>query len=735
MTKLLVSVGGDVSIAAPSIAGPSIAAHGKETLGGACLLFKAVALIGFLFPSWALAQTDIWLGGAGSWGDASKWSAGVPTAASNVLIDHGNGPASVTLTGGFSCNNLTLDSDASLTISGQPGFSFLNINGASIANAGNIVIDDTNGDAWIAIAAGQSTALNGGGTVTMNDTTGAAAALIEGGGRSTLTNVNNTIQGSGQLGFGNGLALVNQSGGVVNANQAGRVLYVNPLIGVTNQGLMEANSGGSLDFVLGLTVNNAGGTISSNGSGSTVLLIDVTQGGTLKTTGGGVMQGENTLDGATHGALNNQATFAVPANHFTGLIGTINNTGTFVLDDTSGDSSLTLGTGENVTLTGGGTVTLNDTTGAVAAFISGGAGSTLTNVNNAIQGSGQIGQAGGLKLINQKSGVVNANQPGRALYINANGGVINQGLMEATNGTVLNLSAVVTNTHTIQTKGTGSQVLVPLSIKNTGMFIVGSGTLFQITGTFSNFLGTTLTAGTYSVSGTLQFNGANIVNDAAHITLTGTTSAIIDQSSNDALRNFAAITSKGSLTLTTAKSLTTPAGLSSAGRLTVGAGTKLNVTGSYTQTAGSATVDGTLTAPSGTSIQAGNVFGRGTIAGTVVSGGSFTAGDSSMHTGKLSPSTYTQNSAGSLNIAVGGLIVGKQYGQLAVANGASLNGTLNLTLLNGFVPTVGEMFTILTCSVCTGQFATVNGLSINSSEHFAITYNPANVMLTVDSGP
>jgi hypothetical protein len=686
-----------------------------------------------LSPIQAVGQSDIWLGGAGNWSDASKWSAGVPTATSNVVIDNGNGVASaVTVDGGFVCNNLTIDADDSLTI---PSGSTLTINGTSITNKGKINVTDNPFPAALSIAASQNVTLSGGGTVTLNDTSGAAAAIIEGGGGATLTNVNNTIQGSGQLGFGSGLALVNQASGVVNANQAGRVLYVNPVAGLTNQGLMEAASGGSLNFSQGLTVNNSGGTISSSGSGSTVLLIDVTQGGTLTTSGGGVMQGEGTLDGATHGAVNNQGTFAVPGGHSTSLTGTINNTGTIVLDDSSGDSSLSVAAGQNVMLTGGGMVMLNDTTGAVAAFISGGAGSTLTNVNNMIQGSGQIGQVGGLVLLNQKSGVVNANQAGRALYINANGGVTNQGLMEATNTSVLNLSAVVSNSHTIQTKGSGSQVLVPGTIKNTGTFMVGSGTLFNINGTFTNFSGTTLTGGSYSVSGTLQFNGANIVNAAAHITLTGTASAIIDQSSNDGMRNLAAITAKGSLTLHSGKTLATPAGLSSAGKLTVGAGTNLKVTGSYTQTSGTTTVDGTLTAPSGTAIQAGNVFGKGTIASAVVSSGSFTAGDSPTKTGKLSPSTYTQNASGSLNIAIGGLTAGTQYGQLAMANGASLNGTLNVTLINNFIPAIGNTFTILTGSAVSGTFATVNGLSINGSEHFTISYKATNVTLTVASGP
>src|SRR6202521_763476 len=702
-------------------------------LGRKTTVRVAVLLAACLTPILAFAQRDNWLGGAGNWSDASKWSVGVPTASSNVFIDNGNGAASaVTVDGGFACNNLTIDADDTLTITSG---NRLDIFGTSITNKGKINVTDNPFPATLGVAAGQSVTLTGGGTVTLTDASQQAAALIVGGAGSTLTNVNNTIQGSGQIGQAGGLVFVNQAGGLINGNQAGHAIVLDPPGGTTNLGLMEATSGGELVLAQGLPVNNAGGTISFSGSGSTILLINVTQGGTLKTSGGGVMQGEGTLDGATHGAVNNQGTFSVPGGHATTLKGTINNTGTFVVDDSAGVATLGVAAGQNVTLTGGGTVTLTDTTQTAAALIVGGVGSTLTNVNNTIQGSGQIGQVGGLVLVNQKSGVVNANQAGHGLLINANGGVTNQGLMEATNTSVLNLSAVVSNSHTIQKKGSGSQVLVPGTIKNTGNFMVGTGTLFQITGTFTNFSGTTLTGGTYTVAGTLQFNGANIVNDAAHITLASATSAIVDQAANDGLRGFNAITSKGSLTLQSGKTLVTPANLSSAGKLTVGAGTNLKVTGSYTQTAGSTTVDGTLTAPSGTTIQAGNVFGKGTIASTVVSSGSFVAGDSPTKTGKLSPSTYTQNASGSLNIAIGGLTAGKQYGQLAVANGASLNGTLNVTLINNFIPTIGNTFTILTGSAVSGTFATVNGLSINSGEHFTISYKPTNVTLTVASGP
>jgi hypothetical protein len=690
----------------------------QETWCRLAWLVIALFLTVSLFSMPASAQTDNWLGGTGNWSDPSKWSAGVPTATSNVFIDNGNGQASVvTVDGGFQCNNLTIDADDTLTIQGGAA---LVINGSAIANRGKINVTTAfsggNAPAALTIAAGKSVQLAGLGVVTLIDVAHQAAALINGGAGATLTNANNLIQGSGQIGQAGGLALVNQSAGVINANQSGFGLLLDMPAGGANQGLIEATGGGSLMFSQGITVNNAGGTITASGAGSVVLLEDVTQGGTLTTSGGGLIQAQAaTLDGVTHGTLNNQGTFALVSGDLnTVLIGTINNTGTFVLDDTNGPTGFHIADGQNVTLTGGGTISLNDVTQQIAALISGGPGSTLTNVNNLIQGSGQIGQAGGLILVNQKKGVINANQAGHSLFIDPNGGATNQGLIESTKGSTL---------------------IFTTPVSNSGTFTVAKKSLFQITNTFTNFSGTTLTGGTYKVSGTLQFLAANITTNAANITLTGAASAILDLNKNDALRSLSSTTNKGSLSLTSGRNLTTPGAYTNAGKLIAGKGTKFTATNSYTQTAGTTTADGTVIASSGATIQAGKVFGKGTIASTMTSSGSVTAGDSPAKPGILSPSTYTQNSNGSLNIPISGTTLGTQYGQLAVANGASLNGTLNISLINNFVPAIGDTFTVLTASAVTGTFATVNGLSINGSEHFAITYNPTNVTLTVESGP
>jgi len=64
----------------------------------------------------------------------------------------------------------------------------------------------------------------------------------------------------------------------------------------------------------------------------------------------------------------------------------------------------------------------------------------------------------------------------------------------------------------------------------------------------------------------------------------------------------------------------------------------------------------------------------------------------------------------------------------------SLNGTLNLSLINGFVPTVGTTFEILNAGSLSGTFSTVNGTHINGSEHLVVTCDTTDCDVTVASG-
>src|SRR5258708_39328712 len=109
------------------------------------ILQVAVWLAACLTPILAFAQSDIWLGGAGNWSNASKWSTGmVPTGSNNVFIDNGKAGASpVALDINGSAANLSIDSDDSLSFNNGFSFSIGNSSGGTINNAGHLNINST----------------------------------------------------------------------------------------------------------------------------------------------------------------------------------------------------------------------------------------------------------------------------------------------------------------------------------------------------------------------------------------------------------------------------------------------------------------------------------------------------------------------------------------------------------------------------------------------------------------
>jgi hypothetical protein len=136
-------------------------------------------------------------------------------------------------------------------------------------------------------------------------------------------------------------------------------------------------------------------------------------------------------------------------------------------------------------------------------------------------------------------------------------------------------------------------------------------------------------------------------------------------------------------------------------------------------------------------LQAGSLFGKGTIDGALINGAAMstatiTPGDSLKATGTLTDKgTYTQDSTGVLDISIE---TPTQYDQLNPTT-ANLSGTLNINLPTGAGQiAVGDKFKIMNFTSKTGTFSTVNGLAINSTEHFTITYEATDVLLTVVSG-
>jgi len=482
------------------------------------------------------AQTSWDFSGEGAFTTPGNWSAGLPTGTTNTFITNGTNttPSVVDLSGSGNVQNFTLGGFDSLNIGLN---SSLYVSGSTVSNGGVINVNGGSGYSSFFWTNSSNVTLQGAGTVNLNTLSGGSDAyLLQAASNETLTNFNNTIQGSGVIG-NNGLTFVNQAGGTidangaVNANSSGGALALQGLTALTNAGLLEATGSGVLN-VNGVTINNAGGTITAS-SGGTVQLYSNTdiQGGTLTNSSStlGTTQGNVFLDGSTTaGAITLNGTYTAALNTGTYLLGTINNNNNILVNGGGGYNTELYADSTNVTLQGGGTVTLSTASGAGSAILmEGSADLTLTNVNNTIQGSGIIGD-NGLTLVNQAGGTINANVSGGALALQSLT-LTNAGLAEATGGGVLNINGItVDNSGGTITAGSGSTVQLYASADIQGGTLTNNGgTLgtianynaildgstngaITLNGTYTGALNSsTYLVGTVNNTGNIQLNGGS----------------------------------------------------------------------------------------------------------------------------------------------------------------------------------------------------------------------------------
>ena len=84
---------------------------------------------------------------------------------------------------------------------------------------------------------------------------------------------------------------------------------------------------------------------------------------------------------------------------------------------------------------------------------------------------------------------------------------------------------------------------------------------------------------------------------------------------------------------------------------------------------------------------------------------------------------YTQS--GALDIGLGGLTAGTQFGQLNATGTATLAGTFNVSSVSSYQPLPGNMYQVVNFASKTGNFNTYNGLQIGTTLLTA-TFLPAN---------
>ncbi len=423
-----------------------------------------------------------------------------------------------------------------------------------------------------------------------------------------LYNVDNTISGAGQLGVGQ-LTLINETQGVINANQKTALILNAGGNLILNTGLIEGTNTGGL--VIASAIDNAGGTISATGAKAVVSLSGGTiEGGTIKTATGGAIQtigGNGNLDGVTEGKVTLAGTLNITDNTVLTLEGVINNTGTIKLASVGNNTDIHLN-GENVTLEGGGKVTLTDLS---TNRIYGNSGLfTLINLNNIISGGGQLG-AGQMQFTN--GGTINAN---------------------GTAGLTVQLgSGLGTNSASGLIEGTGVGGLTFTSglIDNLGRIAALNGSFVTFTGASAdNEVNGVLTGGTWQAvsttkAATLSITGGAVTEDAATIMLSGAQSVF--QAGNGSAftpleQSLTTIDAGGKLEVLNARGYTTTLAIGDAGLLQLGGGTfkahALSIAaggsilgfGTFTNAVADA---GTIEAKGGTLTVTGAVTGAGAL--------------------------------------------------------------------------------------------------------------------------
>jgi hypothetical protein len=188
----------------------------------------------------------------------------------------------------------------------------------------------------------------------------------------------------------------------------------------------------------------------------------------------------------------------------------------------------------------------------------------------------------------------------------------------------------------------------------------------------------------------------------------------------------------GSLTLGPNGGTAVTGQFNNAGIVQIGSGSTLALDPGhdFNSTLGMVMVDGTLVSPGGVNILGGTLAGTGLIAGNVTNSGTFSPGDS---TGALTIfGDFKQTGSGTYLEQIGGDGNGL-FSQAFISGDAWLDGTLDIGLLNGFMPTLGDSFVFLTAADFDGRFDAINGLGIGNGLRFDLIRDVNDLRLVVEA--
>lgn len=544
---------------------------------------------------------------------------------------------------------------------------------------------------------------------------------------STLTITSSTVNGPGNLinQSGRTMTIANSTINAALANSAtlvwrGMSTQAGPL---TQTGIMRvqglsAFGHAQLTVVNGFTNNGTIDLFDSSGFSATLsvtngMLVNAA-GATINATPGGGR--------GLHVALDNYGTFNANAsvgmnrvgsahfNRVTGVIaiaggdvtmsqpGTIANSGTVAI--ASGRTWLTRGpfTHDGGSLSGAGVLYLHSAN--PASLIDQSVAVVSLNLSTlALQTDGASSNSSWTisgSTVNGPGRLINS--PGKTMTIA--GGTINAELVNQ--AAVTCRGPITVNGPLIQT---GTMLLQGLSLNGHCTLTVPNG--------FTNN-GTIEMTGLNGFGATLSATGGPLVNAPGRF-INVLTGALGPRTLTATLENHGTLTLNHALTMNrgSADHLNATTGLISVngGNLTL---TQSGTTPSFTNEGTVSVASGrTWTTTSGTlsNVANGRLQGAGTIS---VSGTTFT--NSGVVAPGVSPGiltiagSYPEDSLADLEIEIGGTTAGTQYDRLAVSGTITLAGALHVQMINGFSPSAGDAFRVLTAGSVVGRFSGITGV-------------------------
>jgi T5SS/PEP-CTERM-associated repeat protein len=725
-----------------------------------------------LAPNFACAQT-FWTAGVDDWFTASNWNLGVPDAASGTTFDAviaNGGTAQLQAPGGSvfrlrvgrheGPGHLLIDG-GSLTVTGNlhlnegsTGTASVIVQGGSTVTAPSTVVGYSSDFATSFQIAGAGTVYNATGSFTVGRLgTGSASLTVEdsavlASGTSAIANVSGstggaTVTGAGSTWSTTGTFAVGSAvTGVLNIENQGTV-YVGTALSIGNSSNVNLN-GGTLRFntISGITrVNYTAGTLQLAGNRDILFdanLFDfygaprvILAGKGLTVEGTTTIRQEKVLT-VSGGAFTSQGLLTLGAPGFQSGDLIINNAGTVVAGanvsiDASGlasisgvGSSWSVGTDLLVSPTGnGGYLEISNQADLyISNTLSIGSGGVLTFDGGTIRFNGYSRNpngaftytAGTVQLAANRTlgtdaaitdlfGAAPTIPTGKALVVEGTATLAGSSTVTLSGGTLSADKVLMTP---------GSRITNTVTTQVAGVMLALAGSVIDATGADLTVGDATKVNGFYG-NGDLQVGQSTV-------TLADANDAVLDAA-----------------TLVTLGSAGSPGTLAAANGLTlnfggniIGFGTVDTLDSAATPLINNGHITG-MSAEMPISL-AGYVKGVGTLDNVIITGTDAPG---------FSPATVVRGSVeyeGVLEIEIGGAAPGSfdQINHVLGAGLANLGGTLDIKLINGFSPVLGNSFEILTATGgVNGSFITELLPTLTAGLDWNVVYDTNSVMLVV----